>query len=488
VRADQLKERLTAKGELREWPAGVPDELPAITADSRKVEPGGLFVAYAGSATDSHTFLPAVAAAGAGAAIVEHPTPGITIPQIRVHNGRHVAAIAAALHYGDPADAIELLAVTGTNGKTTSVHLLRHLFGVDHPAGSIGTLGAVDGNGDVIPGTEQLTTPGPVELQWTLDELRRRGVRTVAMEASSHSLHQDRLYGLHVKAAVFTNLTRDHLDYHQTVDAYLDAKLRLAEYLAPDGGIALVNADDKAWGRMTAEVPKLTFAINGPADVRATKISGNARGMRFCLTYKGRDSWVDLPLLGRFNIENALGAAAAALALGRSVDDVAARLAESPQVPGRMERLSATPCVVLRDYAHTPDALERALGALRPLTKGRLIAVFGCGGDRDRGKRPVMGGIAARDADLAIVTSDNPRTEDPERILDDVEEGMGDTPHLRIVDRRAAIARAIGIARPEDTIVLAGKGHETYQVIGKEKFPFDEREIVGDVVKARAAK
>lgn len=364
------------------------------------------------------------------------------------------------------------------------MHLLRHLFGARGPAGSIGTLGAVDGNGDVIPGTENLTTPGPIELRSTLDALRRGGVKTVAMEASSHSLHQDRLYGVTFKAAVFTNLTRDHLDYHQTFNAYLEAKLRLTEYLAP-GGVAVVNADDRAWDHMGGAVPKLTFGITSAADVRATKVTGSARGMRFTLSYRGADAVVELPLLGRFNVENALGAAAAALSQGESLEMVAARLAESPQVPGRMERLASDPCVVLRDYAHTPDALERALGALRPLTRGRLIAVFGCGGDRDKGKRPVMGGIVARDADLAIVTSDNPRTEDPERILDDVEEGMGETPHLRIVDRRAAIARAIGIARPDDTIVLAGKGHETYQVIGKEKFPFDEREIVGDVLKAR---
>jgi UDP-N-acetylmuramoyl-L-alanyl-D-glutamate--2,6-diaminopimelate ligase len=487
VRADELKGRLAAAGELREWPAEMPEQLTAVTADSRKVEAGGLFVAYAGSATDSHTFLPAVAQAGAGAAIVEQRVAGVALPQIEVHNGRHAAAIAAALFYGDPADALDLLAVTGTNGKTTSVHLLRHLFGAAHPAASIGTLGAVDGAGQVIPGTENLTTPGPVELQGTLDVLRRAGVKTVAMEASSHSLDQDRLYGLRYKAAVFTNLTRDHLDYHQTVDAYLAAKLRLADYLA-DGGVAIVNADDRAWERMPASVNRLTFAINADADVRATKITGNARGMRFVLRYRGAEAAVDLPLLGRFNIENALGAAAAALSQGHALDAVAARLGDAPQVPGRMERLAAEPCIVLRDYAHTPDALERALAALRPLTKGRLIAVFGCGGDRDRGKRPVMGGIAARDADLAIVTSDNPRTENPERILDDVEEGMGETPHLRIVDRRAAIARAIGIARPDDTIVLAGKGHETYQVVGKEKLPFDERDIVHDILKTRASR
>jgi len=209
--------------------------------------------------------------------------------------------------------------------------------------------------------------------------------------------------------------------------------------------------------------------------------------MRFVLSFRGESSPVALPLLGRFNVENALGAAATALALGHDLAAIADRLSHAPQVPGRMELVASAPCVVLRDYAHTPDALERALAAVRPLTRGRLIAVFGCGGDRDRGKRPVMGGIAARDADLAIVTSDNPRTEDPGTILDDVEEGMGQTPHLRIVDRRQAIARAVAIARADDTILLAGKGHETYQVVGREKLPFDERDIVRDAVQALAS-
>jgi UDP-N-acetylmuramoyl-L-alanyl-D-glutamate--2,6-diaminopimelate ligase len=307
------------------------------------------------------------------------------------------------------------------------------------------------------------------------------------MEASSHSLHQDRLWGLVFAAAVFTNLTRDHLDYHETLEAYFAAKAKLIHQLAPDGW-AIVNADDDAWSRLPAAPRRLTFGIGSKADVRATNVEGDALGMRFSLSYQGRSAPVTIPLLGRFNVENALGAAAAALALGRPLDAVAARLAQTPQVPGRMERVVEQPCVVLRDYAHTPDALERALAAAKPLTKGRLILVFGCGGDRDRGKRPVMGEVAARLADLAIVTSDNPRTEEPGSILDDIETGMGGTPHLRIVDRRAAIARAISIARQGDTILLAGKGHENYQVIGRDKLPFDERAVVSDAVQAMAAR
>ncbi len=485
MRADALRERLAGAGQLVRWPDGVPDQLAEVTTDSRRAGPGTLFVAYEGSAVDGHAYLPAAAQGGAVSAIVERRVGGVAIPQIEVANGRHAAAIAAALRYGDPVYGLQLLAVTGTNGKTTTVHLLRHLFGDQAPAGSLGTLGAIDGEGRTLPESGPLTTPGPVELQAALAALRDSGCRTVAMEVSSHSLDQDRVWGLTFKSAVYTNFTRDHLDYHKDEASYLGAKLKLSTYLA-EGGIEVTNADDPAWQRLPPRPERMTFGIEVPADVRAADIDGDALGMRFTLTARGRSATVALPLLGRFNVENALAAAAAAIALGRDVVAVATRLASAPQVPGRMERVAASPCVVLRDYAHTPDALARALGAARPLTRGRLLVVFGCGGDRDRGKRPAMGAIAAEGADLAILTSDNPRTEPPERILDDVEEGMGKTPHLRIVDRRKAIARAVAIAKPGDTILLAGKGHENYQVVGHDRLPFDERDVVADAVRALA--
>ncbi|MBI1723389.1 MAG: UDP-N-acetylmuramoyl-L-alanyl-D-glutamate--2,6-diaminopimelate ligase [Gemmatimonadetes bacterium] len=485
MRADALRERLAAAGQLVRWPDGVPVEIAAVTTNSRTVAPGGLFVAYAGSTVDGHAFLPAAEHEGVVCAVVERRVGGVAIPQIEVHNGRHAAAIAASLHFGDPVYGLELVAVTGTNGKTTTAHLLRHVFGDRAPAGSIGTLGAIDGGGRMLPDTGQLTTPGPVELQAALAALRESGCKTVAIEASSHSLDQDRIYGLAFRAAVYTNLTRDHLDYHKDEASYLGAKLKLSSYLAV-GGFEITNADDPAWQRLPPRPERLTFGIDLPADVRASAIEGDAKGMRFTMTARGKFAQVALPLLGRFNVENALGAAAAAIALGRDVEEVGARLGLTPQVLGRMERVAEAPCVVLRDYAHTPDALERALAAARPLTGGRLLVVFGCGGDRDRGKRPVMGAIAAKGAHLAILTSDNPRTESPERILDDVEEGMGDAPHLRIVDRREAIARAISIARPDDTILLAGKGHEIYQVLGTERVPFDEREVVAEAVQTLA--
>jgi len=481
VKAAALRERLERAKLLVRWPprpsGAASPEWSAVTTDSRRVVPGTLFCAYAGSVADGHAFVAAAAQAGATAALVEKPVPGAPIPLIEVTDGKVAAATAAALFYGDPAASLELLAVTGTNGKTTTVHLLRHLFGDRGPAGSIGTLGAIDGEGRILPTAGSLTTPGPVDLQAALAALRDGGVRVVAMETSSHSLDQDRVAGLEFLVGVFTNLTRDHLDYHGDVPTYLAAKAKLDRYLAPEG-FQVVNADEPAWVGLPPRAQRLTFGIDKTADVMAEAIEGDRAGMRFVLAAHGRSERVALPLLGRFNVENALGAAAAAIALGRDLGEVAQRLSAASQVPGRMERIADTPCVVLRDYAHTPDALERALAALRPLTKGRLIVVFGAGGDRDKGKRPLMGAIAARDADLAVVTSDNPRTEPPEKILDDIEQGMGQTPHLRIVDRRAAIVRALSIAKPDDVLFLAGKGHDTYQVIGTEHVPMDEREIV----------
>jgi UDP-N-acetylmuramoyl-L-alanyl-D-glutamate--2,6-diaminopimelate ligase len=310
------------------------------------------------------------------------------------------------------------------------------------------------------------------------------GVTHVAMEASSHSLDQGRLDGLAFAAGVFTNLTRDHLDYHGTMEAYLSAKLRLSALLRL-GGLEVINLDDEAWQGMPDHTPRLTFGVHPAADVRATDIVLDAAGSRFHLSGRFGPADVALPLLGDFNVANALAAAATALGLGRPIGDVVQRLAGAPQVPGRMERIAETPCIVLRDYAHTPDALERALTSLRPLTEGRIIVLFGCGGDRDKGKRPIMGRIAAELSDLAIATSDNPRTEDPGAIIDDIEQGMGGMPHLRIVDRLAAIHAALNEARAGDTVLLAGKGHETYQVIGTEKLPFDEREIVQQAVRGK---
>ncbi|MGH7718174.1 MAG: UDP-N-acetylmuramoyl-L-alanyl-D-glutamate--2,6-diaminopimelate ligase, partial [Gemmatimonadaceae bacterium] len=384
-----------------------------------------------------------------------------------------------------PARELRLVAVTGTNGKTTTAGILRHVL--DAPAArsaSIGTLGVLLGSeGEPMPGGSGLTTPGPVELQRVLRALVDRRIQTVAMEVSSHSLDQRRVEGVTFEAAVFTNLTHDHLDYHTTMEAYFDAKARLISYLAPSG-TAVVNADTPAWDALPTVPRRITFGLAPAADVRAESVCSHPTGSRMVLVVGRERHSIHLPLIGDFNITNALGAAAAALALGVPVDRIAARLESVPQVAGRLEILHESP-TVLRDYAHTPDALERSLLAVRPFVQGRLLVVFGCGGDRDRAKRPVMGAIASRLADFAIITSDNPRSEDPERILDEIETGMGGTAHERVEDRRAAIARAIELARPNDVVLLAGKGHETYQVRGDVRLPFDEKEIVAEIVRGR---
>ena len=459
------------------------NSLPAITgltADARRLERGMLFCAVRGAALDGHQFVAAAAARGAAAALVE-VKQSVGIPQVLVGNGRRAAAIAAEAWYHRPAAQLQMIGVTGTNGKTTSVILARHVLSALWPMGAIGTLGAFDPAGAVVESEAgNLTTPGPIDLQATLADLVDRGAKGVAMEVSSHSLDQGRVDGLTFRAAIFTNLTRDHLDYHHTFDAYFAAKAKLIAYLA-DQGLAVTNADDAAWARLPRSPRQITFSATGPnADVTARDVGVDAKGARFTLVTNKESHPVTLPLLGRFNVANALGVAACAVGLDVPPKVVAERLSTSPQVPGRMERIAVDPCVVLRDYAHTPDALERALETVREVTSsaGRVIIVFGAGGDRDRGKRAPMGEIAVRLADIAIVTSDNPRTEDPEKILDDVEAGMAGRQHYRVVDRRAAIGQALELAREGDTILLAGKGHETYQVVGTVKEPFDEREVV----------
>lgn len=468
---------------LNSAPSRGPDPA-GIGVDSRTIGSGMLYVAVRGSQSDGHRFVADAVSRGAAAVVVEDPQRS-GVAEIVVRDSRRSALVLGAAWYGHPSRCLTLVGVTGTNGKTTTTGLLRHLLNENQTAGSIGTLGAFDGQGEPVSSTAgSLTTPGPIDLQGTLAALMNRGVSHVVMETSSHSLDQGRLDGLGFAAGVFTNLTRDHLDYHGSMEAYLASKLRLSTLLRP-GGPEVVNLDEPAWRALPQRTPRMTFGMDPVADVRASGLALDASGSRFQLNGRFGTAEVELPLLGDFNVANALAAAATALALQRPLGQVVERLATAPQVPGRMERISDTPCIVLRDYAHTPDALERALTTLRPLTAGRLIAVFGCGGDRDRGKRPLMGRIAAELADLAIATSDNPRTEDPGSIIDDIERGMGGVPHLRIPDRLKAIHTALGEARAGDTVLLAGKGHETYQIIGTAKIDFDEREIVQKAVRGK---
>jgi len=478
---DDISEALKAEGLLVERRGSLPNSVTVVTDDSRQVQAGALFVAVRGADRDGHEFLAKAEQAGAAAAIVENAN-ATKLPAIVVKSSRRAAAIAGAVAVGWPARDMQLVGVTGTNGKTTTVNILRHLL--DEPkahAASIGTLGVLIGTeGKQHPGGSGLTTPGPIELQRLFRELRDVHVARVAMEVSSHALHQHRVDGLEFDVAVFTNLTRDHLDYHGSMQSYFESKARLLEYLRPHGA-AVVNLDDRAWNALPGERRRVTFSERvTTAEVHAREIRFTPRGSHWMLVLGGEAYEVSLPLIGDFNVPNALGAAAASWALGLSGKRIADALSHAPQVPGRLEMISEAPAV-LRDYAHTPDALDRALDAVRPFTKGRLICVFGCGGDRDKGKRPEMGAIAATKADLAIVTSDNPRTEDPEKILDDIESGMKNVKHERIEDRRSAIARAMELWTEGDVIILAGKGHEDYQVRGTTKLPFDEKQIVQEL-------
>lgn len=460
-------------------------DLTGLSIDSRSLERGQLYCAIRGTTSDGHGYVAEAVRRGAPAVMVEQAMAS-EVPEIIVADGRRAASAVARAWFGDPAASLTLVGITGTNGKTTTTGLVRHLFNAHGTAGSIGTLGAFDGAGQPVPSTAgSLTTPGPVDLHATFAAMRGRGVTTVAMETSSHSLDQGRLDGLTFAAGVFTNLTHEHLDYHRTMEHYLAAKLRLSALLGADG-FEIVNADDPAWAALPPFPRRITFGESADADVRAESVHLEAGGSSFRLAGRFGSADVRMPLMGAFNVSNALAAAASALALGRPLGEVVERLREAPQVPGRMERLADGPMTVLRDYAHTPDAMTRVLATLRPLTPGRLVLVFGCGGDRDRAKRPEMARIAVEGADLVAITTDNPRTEDPERIMDDMESGMGGAHHLRISDREEAIRKVLADTGPGDTVLLAGKGHETYQLIGKTKHHFDERAIVRAALEGRA--
>lgn len=461
---------------------GVP--VSRVVADSRKVAAGDLFLACMGEYQDGRNFIPQAIAAGAAAVLWEQDdfswNPAWQVPHLAVPGLRWLAGPIAAHVLGDPSRHMPVIGVTGTNGKTSITHwLAQALSDTGRRTAVIGTVG--NGFWGALEGSTH-TTPDPVSLQEKLAAYRTAGAQAMAIEVSSHGLDQGRVNGTHFEVAVFTNLTRDHLDYHGTMEHYLAAKLRLLGLL-DRGAVVASNADDPAWAAIPPGAGTVRFGFHPDADVRAAGVVLEAGESRFRVEGRFGSAEVVLPLPGAFNVSNALAAAAVALGFGMPLPEVAARLGGAPQVPGRMERLWHRGFTVLRDYAHTPDALERALTALRPVTPGRLIALFGCGGDRDRGKRPLMARVAGTLADLAVLTSDNPRTEDPEAILDEVMTGLPPgAEHLRVADRREAIRGALAMARPGDTVLLAGKGHETYQVVGTEYRPFDEKEIVAGLL------
>jgi len=460
-------------------------EINAVTADSRLAGPGVAFIAIRGESRDGRQFIPAALEAGAAAIVADtaaesgHPEE---VPYIQVSDTRHALAAMAALLAGHPSKHLKLAGVTGTNGKTTTAFLLHHLMKrVWHRAGLLGTV-LVDDGEEVKPATH--TTPGPVELNHLLARMADHGCRGAAMEVSSHGIHQKRVEGLAFDAAIFTNLTQDHLDYHGTLDAYAAAKFSWFEALAADRlgkkPVAIVNFDDSYGEKLVAllgdRLPLIRYGFNVHCDFRANNFRQSARGMEYELTAKGKSYLVRAPLIGRFNVYNSLAALAAASAVKIPLRDAVAALADAPQVPGRMEHCGTRDGVsVFVDYAHTPDALENACRTLKELNPARLITVFGCGGDRDRGKRPLMGKAAAEYSDACILTSDNPRSEDPEAILKEIEAGMGGARYRVVADRAEAIRIAIHAAGQGDIVLIAGKGHEPYQQFADRTIDFDDR-------------
>ena len=463
--------------------------------DSRTIARGELFVAWQGTVHDAHDYVADAAARGAAAAMVERYMEA-AIPQVRVDEPRRAAAILAETLEGQPARRLRVTAVTGTNGKTTCSMLIRHILADAGPSVAVGTLGVVGVDGEVeAESGGRLTTPGAVELSGRMRRWVEQGVTTVTIEASSHALDQHRLDGVGVDVAVLTNLSRDHLDYHRSIETYTKAKARIL-FLVRRGGGVVVNGGDPAWSDLRAIDARLIVTrlegevvVGRPAwgsdclpDLVAGDLVLSGEGSRFRVGWGGDEVRVSLPLLGRFNVENALSAIGAALLAEQKLEVAARALADVPPIEGRLEVTVTDPVPVILDYAHTPHALERVLETLRPLCRGRLIVVFGAGGDRDRTKRAEMGSVAARGADLPIVTSDNPRTEDPELIVDEILEGVEGSVFERITDRREAIARALEHAESGDVVLLAGKGHERHQVVGTERRVFDERAVVRELL------
>ncbi len=460
-------------------------DITGFAYDSRLIGPGIAFVAIRGTHADGHDFIDKAIELGAAAIIAERaPADDCTVPWVHVRHSRTALAQAAATLNGFPAKGLTIAGITGTNGKTTTAFLLHHLFNsAQMRSGLLGTVYYELGDGEHVPASH--TTPESLEIQGLLAGMRANGCRACVMEVSSHALDQDRIYGLPFAAAIFTNLTQDHLDYHGTMEKYFEAKVRLFQITADSSkrSALIINGDD-SWGRKLAQRFEHTgrvvrFGFGVGCEYRAINVRYDMSGTTFELEAKGRSFLVRLPLIGDFNVYNALGALAAAQGVGLNLREAIKSLQNAPQVPGRMERVSENSRFqVFVDYAHTPDGLENALRTARALRPRRLITVFGCGGDRDRTKRAKMAAAAEAGSDICVLTSDNPRTEDPQQILDDAKAGFArPQKHAIIMDRREAIQTAMQNAWDGDLVLIAGKGHEDYQDIQGKKHPFDDRKI-----------
>jgi UDP-N-acetylmuramoyl-L-alanyl-D-glutamate--2,6-diaminopimelate ligase len=477
------------EAELRGDPAL---EVSEVVHDSRRASAGAVFVAIRGQVTDGNQFVDAARKRGA-AAVVSEGEPSGEGAWVRVKDARRALAVLSAAVLGDPARSLELVGVTGTNGKTTTTYLVDSaLRAAGEPSGLVGTVEYRVGN-RVAEAVR--TTPESSDLQALFLEMKEAGCRRAVLEVSSHSLVLERVHGLEFAVAVFTNLTRDHLDFHGDMDAYFAAKRTLFERLLREDGRAVVNLDDDRAEevRQASRAPVWTYSTEDPAaDLYAEDVRLSLERTRFLARTPRGPIEIETPLLGLFNVHNALAAIGAGLALGLAPDAVRQGIASLGGVPGRMERVDVGQgFTVLVDYAHTDDALKNLLETVRGLRPRRVVTVFGCGGDRDRTKRPLMGAVAARLSDVVILTSDNPRSEPPEAILEEIRRGVpasraADT-HV-VPDRREAIARALDMGAEGVVVVIAGKGHEPYQALRDRTVPFDDRQVAREILSGRAAR
>ncbi len=471
----------------------------AITDDSRAVSAHSLFVAVKGEQVDGHEFIPAAMRGGMVALLSQQPVSEMSLPFVRVDDSRKALGLLGGRFYGDPSLKIRMIGVTGTNGKTTTTYICKALLeALGHPVGLIGTVAYQIGE-RTMPATH--TTPGSLELQQLLAKMVTGGCTTAVMEVSSHALAQDRTSGCEYDVAVFSNLTQDHLDFHKTMEEYFQAKLKL--FTGLKGGLkankrAIVNIDDPYGSRIIERCPApvWTYALKAKADLRAEAVRLSLQGTTFTAVTPVGSFPIESHLVGEHNVYNLLAAIGVALHEGATPAQIHEAVARVTNVPGRFERVIAGQLfTVAVDYAHTEDALVRLLTAAQVLKTGRIITVFGCGGDRDRGKRPKMGEVAVRYSDVVILTSDNPRTEDPLSILEQVEVGVNEAlrlrPHVqyrKVSDRRDAIEEAVREAQSGDMVLIAGKGHEDYQIIGTQKVHFDDREVARDAIERLGAR
>jgi UDP-N-acetylmuramoyl-L-alanyl-D-glutamate--2,6-diaminopimelate ligase len=476
-----LLEDLAAEG-----PEGLAAAVTGIAYRSDRVSPGDAFFCIRGYSSDGHDFAADAEQRGAGVIVVTRPIEGLGVPQVLVANTRRALAVASSRFFGEPSQHLRMAGITGTNGKTTTTYLLDSVLrAAGLVTGVIGTVGTSVA-GESLPAAR--TTPESRDLQELLSTMVGAGVGAVSLEVSSHAIELHRVDAVRFAVAAFTNLSQDHLDFHANIDEYFGVKSRLFDGTLP-AGARVINIDDPYGRELAARTgAEWTVGRDPEALVRAEDVELTPVESRFRLVTPKGPCEVTLPLAGEFNVSNALVAAGCALALGIAPDAIAAGLARAPQVPGRLERIDeGQPFAVLVDYAHTPDGLEKAISAVRDVTAGRVITVFGCGGDRDASKRPLMGEAAGRLSDIVVITSDNPRSEDPARILGQIEAGLAESPAevFRESDRRRAIGLAISFAQPDDAVLIAGKGHEDYQLFAARSIHFDDREVAREELMAR---